>query len=297
MWAAEQLDRLGEPLELLLGRPEARREIRSASMRGRSRRIANARAPQLVDRAAAGQPAIRNVTSVAIALARRDQRHARDRGQPVGRPRASRRAPARGPTAARRTSTASRSSARARRPTAGGSPSPRTGGRRDGARVLDVERLVREERGVGRHDAVGDVRRAHRAPMPSGPSSHFWPGIAYASTPRSSTTTGIAPAACAPSTIDDRARARGPARRSARPAGRRPSSTGTWLTTIARAGSLEGRRERRDGLLVVAAVARRRRSSTSTPSRSRRASSGPRPPGCSWRVVRTRSPGPPGERR
>ena len=30
--------------------------------------------------------------------------------------------------------------------------------------------------------------------------------------------------------------------------------------------------------------------STSTPSRSRNASSGPRPPGCSWRVVSTRSP-------
>ena len=132
------------------------------------------------------------------------------------------------------------------------------------------------------------ARRAHSAPMPSGPSSHFWPGIAYASTLRDSMSIGIAPADWAPSMI-----VAAPASRASAPSlaiGRTaPVVHRTWLATIARAGRS---RAVRNASTVRSASSPSPMStiSTSMPSRSRSANSGPRPPGCSWRVVTTRSP-------
>ncbi len=132
-------------------------------------------------------------------------------------------------------------------------------------------------------------RRTHSAPIPSGPRSHFCPGTAYASTPSSSTRTGIAPADCAPSmTLTTPAsRAIAPTRSTGSTA---PVVHSTWLTMIARAGRSRAR-SMAASVRSSSPPSPTSTRSSSTPRRSRSASSGPIPPGCSWRVVTTRSPG------
>ena len=142
----------------------------------------------------------------------------------------------------------------------------------------------------------GRARRRRRGaptarPCPRGRAATSGRATAYASTPSSSTATGIAPADCAPSTIDHRPRGTRQRARAARPAAPRPSSTargsrrrpGRGARARPRTPRASARRRRRR---------RCRRTPPPRPSRSRSASSGPSPPGCSWLVVSTRSPAP-----
>ena len=75
------------------------------------------------------------------------------------------------------------------------------------------------------------------APMPSGPSSHFWAGMAYTSAPVAARSTGIAPGALRAVDDDERAAGVGELGDRARPAGRRPSPTARATATTARVRS------------------------------------------------------------
>ena len=130
---------------------------------------------------------------------------------------------------------------------------------------------------------------AHSAPVPSGPSSHFWPGKAMKSAPMASASTRIAPADWAASTAYQTPRSR---------AMRPISTTGSTAPVVHSTWERETRRVR--GVMAAAIRSWMRAGSPppststmsrATPARSRTATRGPSRPGCSAFVVRARSPG------
>ena len=138
---------------------------------------------------------------------------------------------------------------------------------------------------------LASPRRTHSAPMPSGPSSHFWPGIAYASAPRSSSVDRDRAGGLR--AVDDRParRARGRASAMARDGQDRAGRPQHVADDDGPGPLVEGR-----GRTPRRSARRSPPSPTSSevevdpePVAQRRAAARA-PPGCSWRVVTARSP-------
>ena len=176
----EQLDALGEPLELLLGVPEPDRDPDRVDRRQVADDRERARAPARATAAAAGQPAIRNVTRVAVVsrgvtsvtpsiAASRSARPAARRAARSMRPRQ--------PDVHRQPAAAPREADDGRAVEEPVASNRRAPGRRTGRPPgrTSRTRCTRRWRGT---TLSASARRTHSAPIPSGPRSHFWPGTA-----------------------------------------------------------------------------------------------------------------------
>ena len=279
----QQLDRLGEPLELLLGGEEADADperVEAGDRPGdREDRATRARrAPP-----AAGQPAIRNVTSVAIGGSASGP--SRPGSPPGGRRRARGHAPSRAAwTKSSPTNIDSQPIERA---------IPTTDGRWIAGRTRSAGRratrppspcAVRRCSKLNQPPSAGVSRSIDarvgptRAPIPSGPSSHFWAGDGVQVGAEVVEANGIAPAAWAPSTTTSAPRswaisairATGMTAPVVHSDVRDRDQPGAGRDRGLEGGERPRRRRRRR---------RRRRTSSSTPLRSRSAYSGPTPPG------------------
>ena len=122
--------------------------------------------------------------------------------------------------------------------------------------AVPAESTRLEARGSRRRPGAGGSRargRTARAPIPSGPSSHFWAATAYASAPVASKSTRIAPTLCAPSTAMRAPRAWASSANAA--TGRTaPVVQVTCEATTSRVSWRHRGLERREGRRVVAAV-------------------------------------------
>ena len=289
--AGQQRDRLGEPLELVVGveEPDADADgIEGGDRSGRSRRPARPARPG--PRPPASPRC--GTSRASPSGARRQHVHARDRREPLGRA-AGHRRPARDrPSRARRTSTASDRPGHAddRRPVV---RRPHSNRRRVGRKTavagrverLEAEVAARRPGAAGRELAGG--RRARPSPPDRAATSGRRPRRRRRPSPR---VDGIAPTACAPSTATSAPRGVGELGDRARPAAPRRSSTARARSTTSRVRG------------VIAASNAASVASSSPPSpmstnvdldaaapAARTAARGA--PACSWRVVTARSPG------